>query len=203
MKPAGSNRGREIGVVGGGIGGLTAALAFARRGARVTVLERAAELREGGAGIQLTPNGHIVLNALGLGPALEGAGESATHAQLRDGRRGTLLARWETPKPWRLIHRGDLLHILARACEAAHVEIETAAPALSVEKTVRRPVIRLRDEETFSPELVIAADGIRSATRQVLTPQAADMLTGAWIEVEPRSRAKPSDHTPLWIELEA
>ena len=37
----------------------------------------------------------------------------------------------------------------------------------------------------------------------LLTPQAADMLTNAWIEVEPRSRAKPSDHTPLWVELDA
>ena len=193
MKPAGSNRGREIGVVGGGIGGLTAALAFARRGARVTVLERAPNLREQGAGIQLTPNGHVVLNALGLGPALEGAGESAVHAQLRDGRRGTLLARWALPKPWRLIHRGDLLHILARACETAHVEIETAAPALAVEKTVRRPVIRLRDEETFSPELVVAADGIRSATRSVLNGRDAPIFLkqSAW-----RATVVPKPDTP-------
>ena len=52
----GFNKGRRVCVVGGGIGGLTAALAFARSGADVTVLEQAPEFREIGAGIQVTPN---------------------------------------------------------------------------------------------------------------------------------------------------
>lgn len=57
-------------VVGGGIGGLTAALALVRRGWRVTVLERAAELKPVGAGIGLAPNAQRALDVVGLGDAV-------------------------------------------------------------------------------------------------------------------------------------
>jgi salicylate hydroxylase len=57
-------------VAGAGIGGLTAALALARRGFTVIVLERRTVLDEAGAGIQLSPNASRVLTGLGLGPAL-------------------------------------------------------------------------------------------------------------------------------------
>src|SRR5882757_781617 len=56
----------EFLVIGGGIGGLTAALALARRGRRVTVLEREAEFGEIGAGIQIGPNASRVLDRLGV-----------------------------------------------------------------------------------------------------------------------------------------
>ena len=59
---------REVLVVGGGIGGLAAALALARRGAWVRVLEQAPAIAEVGAGLQITPNGTRVLRALGLSP---------------------------------------------------------------------------------------------------------------------------------------
>ena len=58
---------RLVTIIGGGIGGLTAALALTQRGAAVTVLERAGALREVGAGIQLSPNAMRVIDALGLG----------------------------------------------------------------------------------------------------------------------------------------
>ena len=157
------------------------------------MLERAPTLREEGAGIQLTPNGHLVLNALGLGPALEGAGEVASHCELRDGRSGRRLARWELPRPWRLIHRGDLLHILARACEAAHVEALTSTPVLSVEPTRRRPVLRLPDERLLKPDLAIAADGIRSPVRAVLNGEESPVFLrqSAW-----RALVRPSGEMP-------
>ena len=62
--------GMKIGVLGGGIGGLTAALALAQRGAQVTVLEQADAISEVGAGIQVSPTGFCVLKALGLDEAL-------------------------------------------------------------------------------------------------------------------------------------
>jgi len=65
---------RAIAVIGGGIGGLTAALALAKHGASVTVYEQAPALREVGAGLQITPNGARVLNALGLDDALRDVG---------------------------------------------------------------------------------------------------------------------------------
>src|SRR5499427_6565098 len=57
---------RHVIIAGGGIGGLTAAIALARAGMRVTVLEQAAKLEETGAGLQLSPNASRVLIALGL-----------------------------------------------------------------------------------------------------------------------------------------
>ena len=62
---------RHVIVAGAGIGGLTAALALARAGMRVTVLEQAERLEETGAGLQLSPNASRVLIALGLRERLE------------------------------------------------------------------------------------------------------------------------------------
>ena len=62
---------KKLVVVGGGIGGLTAALALRRNGHEVVVLERRASAAEAGAGISLWPNAMRILRDLGLGPALE------------------------------------------------------------------------------------------------------------------------------------
>ena len=62
--------GKKIIVIGGGIGGLAAALALSRLGAAVTVLEQAAEISDMGAGLQISPNGFAVLDALGLRDAV-------------------------------------------------------------------------------------------------------------------------------------
>ena len=58
----------DVLIVGGGIGGFAAALAFAARGAQVRVLERSPEIAEVGAGLQVTPNGSRVLRALATNP---------------------------------------------------------------------------------------------------------------------------------------
>ena len=87
----GFNRGRSVVVVGGGIGGLAAALAFARTGASVTVLEQAAALTEVGAGIQITPNGAVVLAALGLSQAGAARGLRAAAVEPIDGLSGARL----------------------------------------------------------------------------------------------------------------
>jgi salicylate hydroxylase len=63
--------GREIAVIGAGVGGLAAAVALAQRGARVQVFEQAPALAEVGAGLQLGPNGVAVIEALGLRSAAE------------------------------------------------------------------------------------------------------------------------------------
>ncbi|MFU8825548.1 FAD-dependent oxidoreductase, partial [Yoonia sp.] len=70
----GANTDRNVAIIGGGIGGLTAALAFAQSGAQVTIYEQAARISEVGAGLQITPNGARALHALGLKNALDAAG---------------------------------------------------------------------------------------------------------------------------------
>ena len=93
--------GRTVAVAGGGVGGLAVALAFARRGARVTLFEQASALRETGAGLQITPNGGVVLAALGLDSAVAQAGIAAAALQPMDGLSGQPVARFALDTlPW-------------------------------------------------------------------------------------------------------
>ncbi|MGB1034478.1 MAG: FAD-dependent monooxygenase, partial [Primorskyibacter sp.] len=71
-------------IAGGGIGGLAAALALAQVGANVTVCERASDITEVGAGIQISPNGFRALAALGLGDVCRGQSLSADAVSLRE-----------------------------------------------------------------------------------------------------------------------
>ena len=84
---------RPILIAGGGIGGLTLAIALARRGIEARVLERAPALEEVGAGLQLSPNASRILDGLGLGPALDAAGVRPEAVRLVSGRNGRDLAR--------------------------------------------------------------------------------------------------------------
>ena len=193
----GANQGREVAVVGAGIGGLAAALCFARRGARVTVLERAAALREAGAGLQVSPNGHRVLRALGLE-----VGERSEAVLLRDGRSGRSVARLALPGPegphWRMAHRADLLDVLAGACHDEGVEVRTGTAVSRVAATEGRPILELHDGERMAPDLLIGADGVRSVVRPVLNAGGAPRFTGqsAW-----RALVAVDDPPPMRAEV--
>jgi salicylate hydroxylase len=118
--------GQTITVIGGGIGGLAAALAAARAGAQVTVLEQAAEIAEVGAGIQISPNGWAVLKALGLDGAVSEHAPRLTAVRLRDFRRGAevfAMPLTRADRPFFAVHRADLIDILARACREAGVAV--------------------------------------------------------------------------------
>src|SRR5712692_9139820 len=110
-------------VAGGGIGGLTAALALLKNGIDVEVYEQAAELKEVGAGVQLAANGTCVLYALGVGDELKALSCEAQGKEIR---------LWSTGETWKLfdlgpvsierygfpyftVYRPDLLDVLARA----------------------------------------------------------------------------------------
>src|SRR5713101_2612142 len=87
----------KIAVIGGGIGGLAAALALLRRGIDVEVYEQSRELKEVGAGIQISANGTRVLDTLGLEAAL-------TRVQVIPSRRE--LRHWRTGETWRWFELG-------------------------------------------------------------------------------------------------
>jgi salicylate hydroxylase len=82
---------KSVAIVGGGIGGLTAALALIRRGIDVDVYEQAPELKELGAGVQISSNGTRVLYALGLGEAIERVGVIVAGKEIR---------LWSTGQTW-------------------------------------------------------------------------------------------------------
>ncbi len=167
----GSNKGRRVCVIGAGLGGLTAALAFARHGAEVTVHERAEALTEVGAGIQITPNGARALNALGLGDALARVGLAAQAVEPTDALTGRRIARFDLTRlddaPYRFYHRPDLIGVLAEACRAAGVGIHLGSAKLPAE---------------VDGDLIVGAEGLRSASRAVMNPSGDAFFTGqvAW-----------------------
>src|ERR1700716_3354532 len=107
---------RTVVIAGAGIGGLTAALAIARQGFRVSVLEAAERLEEVGAGIQLSPNASRILIGLGLGERLAPHVVVPQELKVMNAASGRVLARAplgaEAEKrygaPFWTIHRGDL-----------------------------------------------------------------------------------------------
>ncbi|EAR52183.1 putative salicylate hydroxylase (Salicylate 1-monooxygenase) [Oceanicola granulosus HTCC2516] len=181
-------------VIGGGIGGLAAALAFARHGAEVAVFEQAEALREVGAGIQITPNGARVLDALGLGDAVRARGLALDALLPMDGVGGRPVARFDLtglggPR-YRAFHRADLIELLAEGCRAAGVALHLG-----------RRVEDIAADGSFTagtrirPGLTVGADGLRATSRAVLNGAQAPFFTGqvAWravIEAEQPAEAR-------------
>lgn len=166
-------------VVGGGIGGLTAALALARRGRAVHVLEKADAFTEIGAGLQLAPNATRVLAELGVMDALAAhavfparllwmdalAEKPITSVDLGDA------FRRHFGHPYLVMHRGDLLSVLLEACrQSGHVTLEAWRDVVAVEDRGATARAHCADGDTFDTELLIGADGLWSNIRRMLHP---------------------------------
>lgn len=197
----------RIGIIGGGIGGIAAALALARHGAgQVEVFEGAPALAEVGAGLQISPNGVRVLEALGLGPAAAAVASAPAAVELIDHARGRPVARvplGETARrryghPYWQFHRADLLSVLAEAAREAGIPLRTGASA-EVTGTAEAPAIALDGREGAEPfDAVIAADGVRSPTRAAWFAGTPARFTGhvAWRGLVPaRHLAAPPAET--------
>ncbi len=173
---------RACTVVGAGIGGLAAALALARAGWSVTVLEQAPEIAEVGAGLQVSPNGAAVLRVLGLGGPLDAAGVAGEAVRLIDGRGGrTVLELDIAGRGFRFVHRADLVALLLDGARAAGVEVRTAQRVEAADLSGPRPVLRVAGQ-AHATDLAVGADGLRSVLREALNGAAAAVFTGqvAW-----------------------
>ena len=177
--------GQDITVLGAGIGGLAVATALAQRGAQVRVLEQADAIREVGAGLQVSPNGAVVMKALGLGEALATAAPQARAVELRDFRRGEPVFRMELDRedqPYHLTHRADLIEILRHAATEAGVAVELGrkVEAVTTDDSATTLTFAGGAEETLP--LVIGADGLQSQARAALNPATRPFFTGqvAW-----------------------
>lgn len=184
--------GRKMVVVGGGIGGLAAALALAMRGAQVEVIEQAGELREVGAGLQISPNGMAVLHALGVAGALRSLSVEARAVHLREHRTGGAvtsldLRRLSDAGPWLLVHRGDLIDILAEAASDAGVFIRLDSRVAGVKNAVEGAHVDLENGDRIEADLVVGADGVRSVVRPFVDQGPAATFTGwaAWRALVP------------------
>jgi 2-polyprenyl-6-methoxyphenol hydroxylase-like FAD-dependent oxidoreductase len=190
-------------IIGGGIGGLTAALALLRRGLDVEVHEQAAELKEVGAGIQTSANGTRVLHALGLAEALAGVQVLPSRREIRHWRTGetwswfelgaTSAKRYGTPHV--MLHRGDLQMILADAVRQLKLDaIHLGKACVGVTPSGDQVTVRTASGETATAAYVIGADGIHSMVRESLFGADKPEFTGvvAWRGLVPMDRLPES-----------
>ena len=161
-------------VIGAGIGGIAAAAALRKLGVEVAVYERASDLGEVGAGVQIGPNGVKVLRALGLDPGLEGLAFEPTEIVSVDWQ--TASQRFRQPlraiaakqfgAPYITAHRADV-HRLLRAKVPDSV-ITLNARCTAVSSSDRGAVATFADGSKVEADLIVGADGIRSVVRECL-----------------------------------
>jgi salicylate hydroxylase len=184
--------GQSVTVIGAGVAGLAVARALALRGAQVTVLEQADAIREVGAGLQISPNGAVVLRALGLQAALDGASIRGQAVSLIDGPTGDEvtrldLARLRPGQGYHFLHRADLIDLLLAAAREAGVDLRLLSRVTAVDLSGPRPVVTLEEGRQLEPSLLIGADGLHSKVRAALNGAEQPFFTGqvAWRAVIP------------------
>jgi 2-polyprenyl-6-methoxyphenol hydroxylase-like FAD-dependent oxidoreductase len=184
-------------VVGGGVGGLAAALALRKAGAEVVVLERAARLRRGGCGVHLWTNAVLALADLGLAGPLCASGRPQVRCEFRNWN-GDALAVWPVGRfaqrygqPVVAIGRDDLIGILAGALRAADPHaVRTGAGVTGFRQDADGVTALLADGTGVGGDVLIGADGAGSRVRAQLLGDTPPDFAGctAWradVPVEP------------------
>jgi len=173
----------RIAVIGGGIGGLTAAQALRRRGFEVAVYEAQPELKEIGAGVALGPNAMKALRALDLEqPVLASSWVADSHAlrnwktarAITETTHATQLARYGSAGCF--AHRADLLDALAGELPAEIVKL--GARCVSVDADGEVATARFQDGSEIEADAIVGADGIHSTVRASLFGEDAPRFTG-------------------------
>jgi len=200
-------------IAGGGIGGMAAAVALLNRGHDVDVFEQAPELKEFGAGVQISPNGTRALHALGVLKTLR---------QLSCDTEGKEVRLWNTGRTWKLfdlgaeaierygfpyvtVFRPDLLQVLVDAVRARKSDaIHLGRRAANVTQHDGRVTLELEDGETIEGDALIGADGVHSVIRHKLYGGDRPCFFGmiAWRGVIPMERVPQHisrDKATNWI----
>ncbi len=173
----------RVAIIGGGIGGLTAANALARAGAEVSVHEAAGELKEIGAGVALHANAMRVLRFIGVEDSVRKIAGKTEYSVTRDGITGRVIARTSRATHAALqgiepatVHRADLLDVLAAALPPGLVTLNQRCVSAGTDGDVA--VARFADGSEVEADVVIGADGIHSAVRTALFGPDAPRFTG-------------------------
>jgi salicylate hydroxylase len=174
---------RRVAIIGGGIGGLTAANALSRAGIEVAVYEAAAELKEIGAGVALHPNAMKVLSSLGLEDRVRAVAGRAELAMTRNGKTGRVISKTSPERQAATygttsatVHRADLLGALAEALPAGLVTLGKRCLDVSFDGDM--PAVRFTDGTAVEADVVVGADGIHSAVRGALFGPGDPRFTG-------------------------
>ena len=179
-------------IVGGGIGGLAAALACGQAGARPQVLERAATFSEVGAGIQMGPNVTRTLHAWGLAEDLKAIGFAPRKLEAKDTQTGQVIGSLPLGQrsldtygaPYVTVHRADLHRVLLQKLMRSglaqlHLDSEVEAvqqAADGIQISGASLPASLTEFSQFSA--MVGADGLWSATRQFVVPPTTPRVTG-------------------------
>jgi len=200
-------------IAGGGIGGLAAAAALLQRGVDVDVYEQASELKEVGAGIQISPNGNKVLDALGVFQRLKELSCDPVRKEFR---------LWNTGRPWPMlslgktvvekygypyltVYRPDMHGALAdrvRALKPSAIHLDSGVAGLA--QDAQGVELQLRNGQRIRGDALIGADGVRSVVRNTLwgptDPQFSGMV--AWRGLIPMEALPERMRAPVgstWI----
>lgn len=157
---------KQVVIAGAGLSGLTLGTALAQRGWKVQVLERAAELREIGAGLYTWENGLKVLEETGVYEEASKQIEFISELKMIDEKRQVIHStKFSEQNRFCVIPRKHVYGALLRAAEKAGVQIETSACAVSADPS---GAITLENGHTLRADLVVGADGIYSSIRTSL-----------------------------------
>ncbi|MFT8243215.1 FAD-dependent monooxygenase [Roseomonas sp. BN140053] len=200
-------------IAGGGLGGLTAALSLLRRGIDVEVFEQAPELREVGAGVQISANGSRALFELGIGEAVAERSTVASGKEIR---------LWSTGQIWKLfdlgatsverygfpyltVYRPDLLDALVQGVQREKPDaIHLGSKVAGFARRGDAVELRLEDGRTVEGDVLVGADGIHSRIRHGLFGEDHPTFTGlmAWRGLIPMEKLPPHLARPVgtnWV----
>ncbi len=201
-------------VAGGGIGGLAAALALAKKGLRVRVFEQGAEFKEIGAGIQLGPNVYRMFEALGLTQEIERYSVHPDNLIMMDAITGQQVIRLPVGGDafrerfggylYGVIHRGDLYQVLLEACRAeSNVELNDRKKSLDYRDLGASVMLQLEGGKRVEGCALVGADGLWSRVRAQLLGEGKPRVSGhiAYRAVLPRADVPPDlwqNNVVLW-----
>ncbi|NYE22748.1 FAD-dependent monooxygenase [Pigmentiphaga litoralis] len=197
-------------IAGGGLGGLTAGLALLKKGFDVRILEQAAQLKEVGAGIQLSPNCNHVLFKLGLEPEF---------MKLASEPQGKIVRLWNTGQTWNLFdlgsvsrklygypyltaHRADLHQTLANAVRREDPDaIVLGAKMVAFDQHADGVTVQTEDGRSFHGDVLVGADGVHSLVRETLFGADKPRFSGivAWRGVIEADTLPPQLQRPLGV----
>jgi salicylate hydroxylase len=199
-------------VVGGGIGGLATALALARHGRNVHVVEKSPEFGEIGAGLQLAPNATAVLDRLGVMQAIAHHAVFPSRLVWMDALAGVPITaidlgdafRRRYGHPYLVMHRGDLLAVLLEACrQEKRITLEAGRAVVAVEDRGEAALARFADGTAIEAELLVGADGLHSVVRPLFSGDALvyDGLVAyrGTIPIAEMSHHAGLDNVVMWV----
>lgn len=191
-------------IVGGGIAGLTTAIALNKAGIDAHVFEAAPEIKAVGAGIALAANAVMAYKNLGIADEVIQRGRILPSFSLYD-QKGRLITKTDTNRLGAkygvdnfTIHRHDLHKLLLSKIDPQY--IQTNKKAIAIEQNEKSVLVKFQDGSVFETDFLIVADGINSSIRQQLVPRSEPRYSGytCWRAVIENSNLNLTESSETW-----